>query len=109
MLTVEQHADRCQVDIEGEMTIYTAAQLKEQLLPVLNDDKALTITLANVTEIDSAGVQLLMLVSKTRSAQNRTTTLSDHSNAVVDVFQLMDLVSYFNDPILLPGEKGNKA
>jgi anti-sigma B factor antagonist len=108
MLAVEQHENECQVVIDGEMTIYTAAELKAQLIPVLTVDKPLRINLANVTEIDSAGVQLLMLAKNSRVAREQHISLTDHSDAVTDVFQLMDLISYFNDPILLPGDKVNK-
>lgn len=106
MLRVEEQQHRCQVVVEGEMTIYNAAALKDALMPALEDPRELEINLANVTEIDSAGVQLLMLAKQERASRNQALMLSDHSSAVLDVFELMDLVAHFNDPVVLPGDKG---
>ncbi len=108
MLKVKELKRKCSAQIEGEMTIYNAAVLKEKLMPVLEDSRDLEINLAEVTEIDSAGVQLLMLAKKERAARSYVLNLTDHSSAVVDVFELMDLVSYFNDPIVLSGKKGEQ-
>jgi anti-sigma B factor antagonist len=108
MFTVKKQRYKCLANIEGEMTIYTAMELKEKLMPALADKRPLEINLSNVTEMDSAGVQLLMLAKKERAANEHKLTLTDHSDTVVDVFELMDLVSYFNDPVVLPGSKGGK-
>ena len=108
MFTVRKQRYKCLARVEGEMTIYNAEALKEKLAPVLADKRPLEINLADVSEIDSAGVQLLMLAKKERAAQEHKLTLTEHSPAVVDVFELMDLVGYFNDPVVLPGRKGAK-
>ena len=97
---------KCVAKIEGEMTIYNAAELKEELMPLITDERELEIDLADITEIDSAGLQVLMLAKKERSQQGQALTLTNHSPSVLDVFELMDLVSYFKDPVLLSGIKG---
>jgi anti-anti-sigma factor len=91
------------------MSIYNAAALKEKFMTVLNDPRELEINLANVTEIDSAGVQLLMLAKRERASRNQPLILTNHSSGVLDVFELMALVGYFNDPIVLAKEKGQKG
>lgn len=108
MIKIKELKRKCQAYIDGEMTIYNAALIREKLFPVLQDSRDLVIHLANVTEIDSAGVQLLMLAKKDRATNDLTLCLTDHSDAVLDVFELMGLVSYFNDPVVLSGEKGEK-
>ena len=110
MLTLKKQRNKCIASVEGEMTIYTSAELKEKLVPALADKRPLEINLARVTEIDSAGVQLLMLAKKECLASEHKMTLTEHSSAVVEVFELMDLVSYFNDPVVLSGSQaGNKG
>ena len=106
MFKVKELKRKCSAHIEGDMTIYNAAALKEKLMPVLGDARDLDINLTDVTEIDTAGVQLLMLMKKERAAHGHALSLTDHSSAVLDVFEMMDLVSYFNDPIVLSGKKG---
>lgn len=108
MIRVEELKRKYRAHIDGEMTIYNAMELKEKLLPLLSDKRELELNLSNVTEIDSAGVQLLMLARKERVNREQKLNLTEHSSAVLDVFELMDLVTYFNDPVVLPGIKGAK-
>ncbi|RRS04304.1 anti-sigma factor antagonist [Aquabacterium soli] len=86
--------------IEGEMTIYRAAELKDVLLTALRAPRPLEIDLAEVTDIDSAGVQLLMMAKQAARAQGTELRLVRHSPAVLDVFELLDLAGHFGDPLL---------
>ena len=70
-IRTESHDGRTLLHIEGEMTIYTAADLKAQLMPHLGQDGELEIVLADVCEIDSAGLQLLIL-AKREASRNET-------------------------------------
>lgn len=80
--------------MEGELTIFRAAELK----PVLLDAVAVTeINLSAVTELDTAGLQLLMLAKKAALAQGRELNLTGHSPAVLDVFELLNVAAYFDD------------
>lgn len=87
--------------IEGEMTIYQAEQLKQKLLAALEQASVLEINLAGVTELDTSGVQLLMLAKETARASNKELRLVAHSEIVVEVFELIDLVPYFGDPLVI--------
>lgn len=88
--------------IEGEMTIYRAAELKQTLLNALNGATSLEVDLHGVTEIDSAGIQLLMLAKATGQANACEVKLTNHSPAVLEVFELLDLAAHFGDPLLMP-------
>ena len=81
--------------IDGELTIFRAAALKPDVLaaPPFTE-----IDLSGVTELDTAGVQLLMLAKKTALAQGHDLRLSGHSPAVLEVFELLNVASYFGDP-----------
>ena len=89
--------------IDGEMTIYRAAELKQTLLDALAlaGQGALDIDLAGVTEIDTAGVQLLMLAKKTAGERQCELRLGGHSEAVTQVFELLNLATYFGDPLVV--------
>lgn len=86
--------------IDGEMTIYRAAELKGVLLQALRAPRPLEIDLAEVIDIDSAGVQLLMMAKQAARAQGTELRLVRHSPAVLDVFELLDLAGHFGDPLL---------
>lgn len=88
--------------IEGEMTIYRAADLKVALLAALEGVDRLEIDLSEVSEIDSAGVQLLMMIKQAARGKGAELRLSGHSPAVLDVFQCLDLAAHFGDPLLVP-------
>lgn len=84
--------------IEGEFTIYRAMELK----PLLFAEPPVTeIDLSAVTELDSSGLQLLMLAKKTALAQGRTLALVEHSEAVIEVFELLNVAGYFGDPLVM--------
>ena len=108
MFRLEQLKRKCRAHIDGEITIYNAATLKDQLASVLDDPRQLEIDLANVSEIDSAGVQLLMLAKKHRAGAGHALALTNHSPAVLDVFETMGLVSYFSDPVVLTRTQGDR-
>lgn len=95
--------------IEGEMTIYQAEQLKAALLETLEKSSVLEINLSGVTEIDTAGVQLLMLAKETARAAQKELRLTAHSEAVVEVFELIDLVPYFGDPLVISSRASHAA
>ena len=84
--------------IEGEFTIFRAMELKPMLLASHPVDE---IDLSGVTELDTAGVQLLMLAKKTALAQARDVKLVGHSPAVLEVFELLNVAAYFGDPLVM--------
>jgi len=61
----------CRIAVDGEMTIYTALALKDELLSPLAQCETLEINLAGVSEIDSAGLQLLIVVKTAAKARGK--------------------------------------
>ncbi|MFZ4626651.1 MAG: STAS domain-containing protein [Rhodoferax sp.] len=92
--------------LEGELTIFRAMELKPAMLvqPPLTD-----IDLSGVTEIDTAGVQLLMLAKKTALAEQRELRLSGHSPAVIEVFELLNVAAYFGDHLVMDSRAATGA
>jgi anti-anti-sigma regulatory factor len=84
--------------IEGELTIFRAAEL---LPALMSSPPPAEIDLWGVTEIDSAGLQLLMLAKMRATAGQRTLRLNRPSPSVAEVFELLNLTAYFGDPVLL--------
>ncbi len=84
--------------IEGEMTIYRALELKRALLDGLEKSASLELDLSRVTELDSAGVQLLLLAGKAARAAKRQLRVIAQSPAVLDVLELLNLAADFCPP-----------
>ncbi len=88
--------------VEGELTIYRAAELRTCLQSALAGvaaGGALELNLAGVTEMDSAGVQLLMAARKSARAVQSELRLVAHSPAVLAVFETLDLAAHFGDAL----------
>jgi anti-sigma B factor antagonist len=77
--------------LEGEMTIYRAAELKRALVEAVERPGALKLDLSGVTELDTAGLQLLLLAGRTAAASSKRIRLAAHSPAVAEVFGLLRL------------------
>lgn len=83
--------------LQGELTVFRAADVKQTLLA---NPPPLEIDLSGVTDIDTAGVQLLMLAKRAALADGRELRLTAHSPVVIEVFELLNIAAYFGD--LLP-------
>jgi len=92
----------CRLRMENEMTIYHAVELKQTLLAALEKPHSLEIDLSAVTEIDSAGIQLLISAKESAKLQRKDMHLVGHSAAVIEAFELLKLVGYFGDPLIIP-------
>ena len=89
------------IAVDGELTIYRAAELKMQWLAALPPAGALELNLAGVTEIDTVGVQLLILLKQYALATGGELRLVAHSPAVLEIFELLDLAAWFGDPLVM--------
>ena len=84
--------------IEGELTIYRAAELCEVLkdsLAAVPEHGTLELDLRAVTEMDSAGAQLLLAAQKSAFATGRTLRVAASSAAVDEVFAILRLATQF--------------
>jgi anti-sigma B factor antagonist len=93
------------LDIKDEMTIYTAAEQKAQLLAFIESGQTLEINLAQVNEIDTAGTQLLILAKQEAARTKKNLRFVMHSNAVLDVLELANLTTAFGDPLFISGDQ----
>ncbi|SFF16745.1 STAS domain-containing protein [Paracidovorax wautersii] len=78
--------------LDGELNIYRAAELRLVLLAAISDSPAgLDIDLSGVSEIDSAGVQLLLAARRDLQARGVPLRLVEPSAEVRQLFDLFDL------------------
>lgn len=75
--------------IEGDLTIRRVQELKDVILARLAQSQALEVDLAGVTEIDTAGVQLLLLARRAAQSAQKDLRLVAHSPAVASLFELL--------------------
>lgn len=87
--------------LDGDLTIYEAAELKTALLTALEEEPTLEIDLSGVDELDTAGLQLLLLLKNEAQAEGRHVRFTQHSHSVREVLDLCDLAAVFGDPIVI--------
>ncbi|MCQ8182958.1 STAS domain-containing protein [Methylomonas sp. SURF-1] len=92
--------------IEDELTIFTAAEQKNNLLSFLNSGDDLEINLSQVTEMDTAGLQLLVLAKREAARTGKTLRFVMHSKAVLDILELANLTTAFGDQVVISHSEG---
>ncbi|MDO7896017.1 STAS domain-containing protein [Pseudomonas citrulli] len=90
-LLYETVDDTAQVQIDGELTIYTAADLSAQWLPHLGATPRMEVDLSQVTEMDGAGLQLLLMALREAPKAGTQLTLTGRSKAVTETLELCNL------------------
>lgn len=87
---------------QGEMNIYNAAALKPPLIEALEKCKVLEIDLGGVSEIDSAGFQLLLLAKRETARRGKSLRLLNRSPAMLELLELYRKSDYFTDTTVSP-------
>lgn len=87
--------------ISEDLTIYHAMDQKLQLLDALNNTQNLELDLAQVSEIDSAGLQLLILAKREAARQQKDLSIVAHSQAVRQTLDFCNLAAFFGDPVII--------
>lgn len=84
------------LSLEGELTIYTVTQAKQALLEDHeNFLSPVALDLRNVSEIDTAGLQLLLFVHKQLKSLEKTVHLTKSNEHVDALMTHLDVASYF--------------
>lgn len=89
------------LSVEGELTIFTAAEQKASLISFLTSDDQLELNLANVEEIDTAGLQVLILLKREASRLGKTLSFVMHSAPVLEILELANLTTVFGDQVVI--------
>jgi len=96
---------QCRIAIDGEMTIYTAMELNASLLPPIVKYTEIEVDLAGVSEMDTSGLQLMVLAKKDAVALDKVLRITAHSPAVLDILSLCDLEGFFGDPVVISSQE----
>jgi anti-sigma B factor antagonist len=82
--------------LDGELTIYTVAQVKDMLFA---DKDSITdqiaVNLEKVAELDTAGIQLLLFAKSVYSNINKNLFISSSNELVDSVLDVFDVANIF--------------
>jgi anti-sigma B factor antagonist len=87
--------------IDRDLTIYHAAELKNELLEALAAGDQLDLDLSRVEEMDTAGIQLLILTKQEATRQGKALRIVQHSPAVREVIDFYNMAAHFGDPLVI--------
>jgi anti-anti-sigma factor len=91
----QKRNDSTEITISGELTIYCAMEFYQQHLQAIKL-KALTIlNLSGIDEVDTAGVQLLIMLFKEINNQQSQCQLNSISHALQEYSHIFRLEHYF--------------
>ncbi|ALO34088.1 hypothetical protein CMT41_04615 [Colwellia sp. MT41] len=97
-ITITQASnDSTEIVISGELTIYCAMEVFQQHFKQLKVKGLTLLKLDNITEIDTAGVQLLIMLMKIVNEQNCHYQVISLGEALTDYSNLFQLNRYFID------------
>ncbi len=104
-LNVKKSKGVCHIKIDDELTIYTAALIKEELLEYWTEHDEFEISLEQVSDFDTAGLQLLLMFHKEAEKHKKELRLVNHRTSVIEVLELLKLTGHFGDPIVMSSEE----
>lgn len=90
-IKIKNKKGKCKMQIEGEMTIMTAAELKKKIFDNVESCSDIEMDLSQVSEMDTSGLQLLLLVFREGSSLNKSVRLTSYSPSVAAVFDLFSM------------------
>lgn len=92
---------KTRLSIPEDMTIYHALEHKTRLIDALGTADGLELDLSQVCEIDTSGVQLLILVKREAAQRSKSLAIIAHSPAVRETLDFCNLMTFFGDPVVI--------
>ena len=93
--------------ITDDLTIYHALDQKQMLLDALATSNELELNLSQVSEMDTAGLQLLILLKKEAQRAGKQVRIVAHSQAVSSVIDFCNMAAEFGDPLVIPAHEAS--
>ncbi len=103
-MNIERTAAGCRLCIDGEMTVASAAAIRDEILAALAAglEDEVEVDLSGVSEIDTAGLQIMLQLKRRCGARLR---LVNHSPAVLQILDLSRLGALFGDPVVIRSDE----
>ena len=93
------------LSLTEDLTIYHALELKQTLLDALSTTSDLELNLSQVSEMDTAGLQLLILLKKEAQRAGKSVRIVAHSQPVSALIDFCNLAAEFGDPLIIPARQ----
>lgn len=95
---VEQTDTGRRLALSGELTIYSVAEVKTTLAEAMHEGGELEVDLAGISDIDTAGLQLMLIAKRHPACSLR---FVNHSPEVLRLVDLANLGGALGDPLFI--------
>ncbi len=95
------------LSLTEDLTIYHALDQKNILLDELAATSDLELDLLQVSDIDTAGLQLLILLKKEAQRTGKRVSIVAHSQAVRSLIDFCNLATELGDPLVIPAAEAS--
>ena len=92
---IDTNEARCALTFSGELNIYNAAETMAEVKAALSKTVSLHLDLAEVDEVDAAGLQILMAIRLHALSHGLACQLDNPSDAVMALIELSDTAGFF--------------
>ncbi|PKH07847.1 lipid asymmetry maintenance protein MlaB [Moritella sp. Urea-trap-13] len=83
------------------LTIYEALEIQVLFATALTQHQKIEVNLSQVTEIDCAGLQLMVALKRDALKQKKSMIYTAHSREVIALLALFNMTQFFGDPVVL--------
>lgn len=97
-VNIEYSGQGARMTLSGELTIYSVTQIKSALAEAMGRASEVEVDLEGVTEIDTAGLQLMLIVKRHPGSAVR---FVNHPSAVLRLVDFVNLGSSLGDPLFI--------
>jgi anti-anti-sigma factor len=97
-IELQRTGTSARVLLTGELTIYTVAETKTGLAEAMNGAEEVEVDLSGVSEIDTAGLQLMLIAKRNPEVPVR---FVNHPPSVLRLVDLANLGAALGDPLLI--------
>ena len=95
------------LSLTEDLTIYHALEQKDILLDELALTSELELDLTQVNDMDTAGLQLLILLKKEAQRTGKQVSIIAHSQAVRSIIDFCNLATELGDPLVIPATEAS--
>jgi anti-anti-sigma factor len=90
-MEITETSDAFHIVARGEWTIYSASETMQAIRQHLTSAKPLLLDLSQLNEIDSAGMQILLLLAKRQEQLQQSFSITALSTAASEAFNLLSV------------------
>lgn len=97
-LVIERSGKTARLTLDGELTIYEVAGIKAELAEVMHGIDEIEIDLGGIAEIDTAGLQLMLIAKRN---PGKCVRFVNHPPCVLRLIDLANLGGMLGDPLFI--------